>query len=129
MVNKSPRDLNAPDLVKKFKQIVNENVMMGRDAAFLKDLLEKASPVQILYGMYQFQKTSITVPQFVKKIFTWYEDDELQADIELARYISHHTPPEYYTYMDLLEEETAFANQHVIEARKVLREWSERVLA
>lgn len=129
MTNKSYRDLNAPDLVKKWKSIVNDHVMMGRDSAFMKELLEKATPVQILYGMYQYHKVSITVPQFIKSMMVWYEEDEILAEIELARYVTNYTPPEYYTYIELENEESSFAFQKSFAARQKLREWAEGILA
>lgn len=124
------RDLNAPQLVRYWKKIVNDNVMMGRDAHLIKDFLLRGNSVQILLGMYRRASLrTLTIPMFLRQHEEWFEYDESLAEIELARHISHTTPPEYYTYIDLVGEETSFAFQKSLEARITLREWANKVLA
>lgn len=125
----SYREMNATDLVKQWKKLVNDSVMAGRDAHMFKELLLKASPIQIMAGMYWYQNSTITVPQFVKQVNEWLYDDEFEAELILASDISHTTPPEYYTYFDLKEEETAYAYQQVAVAKVRLQEWVNRVLS
>lgn len=123
------RELTAPQLVGRWKAIVNDRVMIGRDSHLMKDFLLKATSVQILLGMYRQESKTITIPQFLRQSEDWLEEDDLWAEIELARYITHITPPEYYTYWDWCEEETAYAFNKSLEARLKLREWSEKILA
>ena len=124
------RELNSVDLVKRWRVIVNDNVNIGRDSHLIKEFLVRATPVQILFGMYQYQKSkTISIPQFLKQCDRWLEDDEQWAEIELARNLTSTTPPEYFVYMDLIEEETAYAFQLSFAARQSLRQWADRILA
>lgn len=124
------RELNAPQLVSRWKSLVNDHVQVGRDAHLLKDFLLRANSVQILLGMYRMRgQSTITIPQFLRQNEAWLEEDEYLAEIELARYISKITPPEYYTYRDLMDEESTFAFKNSFEARQSLKEWSDRILA
>jgi len=127
---KSPRDYNAPDLVKQWKKIVNDNIMIGRDAHLFKEALLKYSPVQILLGMYRCKENkTITIPQFLGQAQSWAENYEVWAEIDLAAHISNFWPNEYYTYLDFQEEESSYAWKKTLEAKKSLREWSDKVLS
>lgn len=121
--------LNAPDLVKKWKTLVNDNCQMGRDAALIKKALTELSPAQILYGMYQYEtERTISIPQFLAQQEDWVIDRD-EAEIELAICISHTTPPEYFIWMDTRNEQTSYAYQQARDAYRKLQIWSARVLA
>lgn len=125
----SYRELTAPDLVKQWKQIVNSHVVMGRDAHLLKDYLNAHTPVQVLYGFYQCaNRSNISIPLFLKLEDNWLEEDEFEAELELARFISHTTPPAYYTYQELKSEESFWSIQSVKTAKAILIQWIEGVL-
>src|SRR3990167_5130056 len=124
------RELTAPDLVKQWRKIVNKYVQMGRDAHLLKEFLLRATPIQILLGMYQYQgERTVSIPQFLKSEAVWLEEDEQWAEICLATYITSVRPPEYYEYLDFCEEQTADAFIRSLAARLKLKEWAEKVLA
>lgn len=124
------RELTAPELVKRWKAIVNDHVMVGRDAHMIKELLEIATPVQVLYGIYQYKGVnSITVPQFVKSVTAWLEEDKDWAEVELCRYITNTTPKEYYEYKDLVDEQGAYAFEVCATAKQSLKLWADRILA
>lgn len=123
------KDLTAPDLVKQWRRLVNDNVMFGRDAHLVKDFLLLATPVQVLLGMYQYKDIrTVTIPQFLRQWESWLIEDEAWAEVELACYVARQTPPEYYIYKDLVNEQNSEAFFTSIEARLKLREWSEGVL-
>lgn len=127
---KSLKELNSPDLVKQWKKLVNDNISIGRDAHMIKLRLEYMSPIQILYGMYQYigQRT-ISIPQFLSQEEDWFVPDEMEAQIELAVAISHTKPPAYWIWHDLKEEPPSYTvfNQSK-QAFSELRDWSERVI-
>lgn len=120
---------NAPDLVKRWKTLVNDNVMIGRDAAMLKKLLtEGVTPAQILYGMYQYEgERTITIPQFLAQQEDWLVDAG-DAEIELACCMSKTTPPEYFIWQDLKNEQTSYAYQQAREAHRKVQQWAIRIL-
>lgn len=120
---------NAPDLVKKWRSLVNDNVMMGRDAALIKKALTELTPAQILFGMYQYEtERTITIPQFLAQQDDWAIDKD-DAEIELACCISHTTPPEYYLWQDLRHEQTSYAYQQARDAHRKVQIWANRVLS
>lgn len=121
---------NAPDLVKKWKSLVNDNVMIGRDSSMLKkQLTEGVTPAQILFGMYQYEgERTITIPQFLAQQEDWLVEAD-EAEIELACCISHTTPPEYYIWQDLRNEQTSYAYQQAKDAHRKVLIWANRVLA
>jgi len=125
----SYRELTAPDLVKQWRKIVNDNVQMGRDSHLIKQFLQGVSPAQILLGMYQYQgNRTISIPQFLKQSNEWLEIDEEEVDIDLAICVTNHVPPEYYQYHDLEGEENARAYQICREAKIRLQEWAGLIL-
>lgn len=131
--SKSPRNLTAPDLVKRWRALVGENVMIGRDAHLLSEALRTLTPVQLLLGMYRFKRgnsaaATATIPIFLRQKENWLELDEVWAEIDLATYLTNQFPREYYTYLDYLEEESAYAFTQSQEAKQKLREWAEQVL-
>ena len=121
---------NAPDLVKKWRSLVNDNVAMGRDAALIKKALtEGITPAQILYGMYQYEtERTITIPQFLAQQEDWLVEAD-DAEIELACCISHTTPPEYYIWQDYKNEQNSYAYQQAREAHRKIQLWAARILA
>lgn len=123
------RELNAPDLVKEWKKVVNDHVNMARDAALIKRKLELMSPVQIMLGMLQYKGArTITIPQFLSQEEDWYLDEEELAEIELARALTGVTTEDYYVFRDL---ENTFNPKEIItaqEAFKRLKVWAERVI-
>jgi hypothetical protein len=122
-------DITAPDLVKEWKHIVNDYVMIGRDAHLMKESLNIFTVAQILLGIYQYAgNRSITIPRFLSSHEEWIERDEEWAKIELAREFSKTTPKEYLLYQDLCEEENSQAFMTSLEARLWLRDWAERIL-
>lgn len=124
------RNLNASDLVRFWKQIVNNKTLVGRDGKFFKDALVYMTPVQILEGMYKYKgQNTITVHQFLVQKDDWLEDDTIWAEIELACSVSGNVPPSYYTYKDLEYEETPDAYHWRRESRKQLINWADEVLA
>lgn len=130
MTTQGLKDLKAPDLVKHWRKLVNDNVSMGRDAHMIKLRLEYLSSVQLLAGMYQYVgKKTITIPQFLSQEEEWLVEDEMEAQIELAVYISHTKPPAYWIWQDLKNEPGDYRiyNQ-AKEAFDELRDWSERIL-
>lgn len=122
---------NAPDLVKKWRTLVNSNVVMGRDAALLKKhLTDGITPAQILYGMYQYEgERTVSIPQFLNQLEDWLLEPPQEAEIELAICISHTTPPEYFIWQDLKNEESSYAYQQARDAHKKLQLWAGRILA
>ena len=122
--------LNAPDLVKKWRSLVNDNVMMGRDSALIKKALtEGLTPAQILYGMYQYEtERTITIPQFLAQQEDWLVDAG-NAEIELACCISHTTPPEYYIWQDFKNSDNSYGYQQAREAHRKVQQWAMRILA
>lgn len=130
---KSPRDLTAPDLVKHWRVLVSDHVMMGRDAHLLSEALREMTSVQLLLGMYRFKKgnsavATATIPIFLRQKENWLELDEMWSEIDLATYITNHFPTEYYTYLDYTEEESSYAFNQSQEAKQKLREWADKVL-
>lgn len=129
-VAKAVRELTAPDLVKKWRSLVNDNVMMGRDAHLLKEALEIYTPVQLLYGMYLMRTSkTVSIPQFLNHPNQWLMDDELDCSIELARLMTNTVPKEYWLYRDFKDADSA-AEVHFFEAAKtVLIDWADRILS
>lgn len=126
----SYRDMTAPQLVGQWKRVVNDNVHMGRDSHLMKELLLRANPTQVLLGMYQFEgNRTVTIPQFYRAHEEWLELDESAADIELAVLITNKTPPDYYTWKELKDEQTAAAYALAFEAHYKLQEWADRILS
>lgn len=124
------RELNAVELLKLWRSIVNKYTSGGRDAKMLKDALALYSSVQILLGFYQYKGVgTISIPQFLRQYDDWLEEDTVLAEIELCRYITNYTPPEYWDYMDSLGWESAEEHQRAIEAKGKLRKWVDEVLA
>lgn len=124
------RELLAPDLVKLWKQIVNKHVMMGRDAHLMKEFLQRANSVQIVLGMYHYKDVgTISIPMFIKQYNDWLEIDEEWAEVELAVCITDTVPTFYNIYV---ENNDSFNAEYYIqaqEARELLFEWKERILA
>lgn len=121
--------LTAPDLVGRWKAIVNDNVMVGRDAHLLKLQLLTTTPVQVLLGFYQYRGVpTVSIPQFLKSSDLWLEEDEAWAEVELARYISNSVPADYWLYFDCVNEENAYAVQLAEDSRKKCLEWAGRIL-
>ena len=123
--------LTAPELVKSWKRLVNDNVMIGRDAHLLKEQLRYMTPAQLLYGIYQYIGNKIiSIPQFLTQRDGWFQSDEVEAEIELAAAMSDILPPEYWIWQDLKNEQTnTYEFSQFQEAYLKLREWSTKVLA
>lgn len=122
--------MTAPELVKQWKKLVNDHVNMGRDSHMIKEKLEFITPVQMLLGFYFYKANkTVTIPQFLKNYETWLYMDESWAEIELACHITDTYPPAYYICLDLVDEETSEAYLAYTEARLLLKEWAERILA
>lgn len=127
---KSVRELNAPDLVKKWKVLVNDHVNMGRDSHLLAELLKICTPVQVLLGMYQFKgQANISIPIFTRNMDEWIEVDEEWAEVELARHISNSTPSDYYIFMDMRDSWDAQSFQTANEHMRATIRWADRVLS
>jgi hypothetical protein len=123
------KELTAPQLLRQWKKLVNDNIMAGRDAHLLKTSLLQYTPCQILVGMFQYkQNSTISIPQFLRQSEEWLLEDEKWAEIELAHYLTKRAPPEYYTYLDLIDEESTYAFTHILAARKSLADWSDKIL-
>lgn len=120
---------NAPDLVKKWRSLVNDSVMMGRDAALIKkQLTDGITPAQILYGMYQYEgERTITIPQFLAQVEDWIIEPAADAEIELACCISHTTPPEYFLWKELKDEQDSHLYQQAREAHRKVQQWAMRI--
>ena len=83
------QNLNAPDLVKLWKSIVNNNVSIGRDAHLIKNLLQMYTAEQILCGMYRMKGSgTVSIPQFVRQFEDMAVIDEVTNKIELAIFVS-----------------------------------------
>ena len=122
--------LNAPDLVKKWRSLVNDNCMIGRDSALIKkQLTEGVTPAQILFGMYQYEgERTITIPQFLVQQEDWLVEAD-EAEIELACCISHTTPPEYFLYKELKNEQESHLYQQARDAHRKVQIWAHKVLS
>lgn len=122
-------ELNATELLRRWRQLVNGNNSAGRDGAMLKNHLQRYSGVQILLGMYQYRGNgTISIPQFLNDIDNWLETDEEIATIELACRMSHTRPTDYYIWRDMQGEETAQAVKQGDEAYQRLLTWANRVI-
>lgn len=121
---------NAPDLVKKWRSLINDNVMMGRDSALIKKALtEGLTPAQILYGMYQYEgERTITIPQFLAQQEDWLVEAD-EAEIELACCMSKTTPPEYYIWQDYKNSDNSYGYQQARDAKRKVQIWAQKVLA
>lgn len=123
------RELTAPDLVKRWHNIVNDNVTFGRDSKLIKDALETLTPVQILLGFYQYEHTPvISIPQFLRQRDHWIEDNIFDAELELAVCISKNMTPDYFVYKDMQSEESAWSRAATDTAKENLREWVNEIL-
>lgn len=123
-------DLNAAELLRRWRQIVNGNNAAGRDGQLLKDYLLRVSPIQVLLGMYQYRGVrTISIPQFLRQDDEWLETDLTLAKIELARCVANKTPPSYYTWMDWKDEDGALASSYTSTALHQLITWADGVLA
>lgn len=124
------RNLTPTQLVNQWKAIVNQNLIPGRDAKLLKNTLEEMNSVQVLLGMYKMKSKSynISIPQFLKQSNEWLELDEKVAEIELARFVSGHTPDSWFVYEELKTEYGSWAFQKSLEAKQELVQWAERML-
>lgn len=123
------RNLTAPELVKQWKRLINDNVQIGRDSSLIKQALQYLTPVQILLGIYQQQgNRTISIPQFLRNKEEWVEDDEGTAEIELAILITSKVPSFYYIWQDTRFDETPQLFAQGLEARLQLREWASRIL-
>lgn len=127
---KPVKEMDAPTLVRRWKALVNDNVMMGRDAHLLKEALNIYTPVQLLYGMYLMRPSkTVSIPQFLRQHDNWVVDNELDCSIELARLITGTAPKEYWIYRDF-ENAFSSAESHLYEtARTALIEWADRILS
>lgn len=124
------RSLNAPELLKLWRSIVNKYTTGGRDLKLLKDALGLYTSPQILLGFYRNKDAAtISIPQFLKQDENWLEEDETLAEIELCRILTSSTPPEYWEFRDNEEYENAIELRVATEALNKLREWSNKVLA
>lgn len=122
--------LKAPDLVKKWVEIVNESGNPGRDSHLFANLLLLYTPAQIILGMYQYKKNpTMTVPAFARNPDNWVEDDLEWAEVKLAIHVSGQTPKEYYILEDNKDSVQQQYFQMAIEARKFLEEWAGRILS
>ena len=122
-------ELTAPELVKRWRKLVNDHVLVGRDSHLIKEFLRGATPVQMLLGMYRVRgQDTITIPQFLRESDTWMELDENWAEVLLAIEIIGIPPIDYYLYIENREEERPEYIAQSLEARLRLREWAERVL-
>lgn len=134
MVPKPYKDYTAPDLVKEWRRLVNDNVNMGRDSHMIKEHLRDVTPIQMLLGIYQYvENKTISIPQFLRNQEDWLVEDEGEAAIELAVCISHNTPPAYWIWQDgkdeMMSRNTTYGIfGQTLAARKELLEWSERIL-
>lgn len=123
------KELTAPELVKLWRQIVNERVSIGRDAKLLKDFLGRATSAQILCGMYQYKGSqNISIPIFLHHSEDWILEDEVEAEIELAIEIAHSVPPAYYIWKDFCKEEDSFYYRHAVAAQLELKKWADGIL-
>lgn len=124
------RALNAPELVKKFRSIIGGYVNIGRDSKLMKEFLERATPAQILLGIYQYKDSkTITVPMFLRYHEDWLILDETEADIELAVCVSETLPPAYLIWQDFRNEQSAYAVGQSEQALKELLVWVDKVLS
>ena len=124
------KEANSPEIVKFWKQHINNNVSIGRDSSLIKRKLDELSPVQILSGMVRYiGEQTVSIPMFLREEDDWVNWNELECQAELARFISHHTPESYYVYMDLKNESLIpIMQEHFKKAIEDLQEWSERIL-
>lgn len=128
---KAVSELTAPDLVKQWKKLVNDNIIIGRDAALIKQRLEYLTSVQILLGMHQYvgEKT-ISIPQFLKQESDWLVEDSITAQIELAAAMANTRPAAYLIWQDLRYEDPTYENmEEYRKAKNELVKWSERVIS
>lgn len=127
---KPVKEMDAPTLVRRWKALVNDNVMMGRDAHLFKEALTIYTPVQLMFGIYQMQgNKTVSIPQFLRGHAIWLMDNELDCSIELARLITGTAPKEYWIYRDF-ENPFSSAELHLYEAAKAaLIEWADRILS
>lgn len=123
-------DLNATDLLRRWRQLVNDNSSSGRDGALLKNFLLHTSPIQVLLGMYQYRsQRTISVYQFLTQSEDWLEPDIAVAKVELARCVANKTPPSYYVWMDYKEDESVVAKSFTDSSFSTLTAWADGVLA
>lgn len=123
-------DLNATDLLRRWRQLVNDNSASGRDGALLKNFLLHTSPIQVLLGMYQYRsQRTISIYQFLTQSEDWLEPDIVVAKVELARCVSNKTPACYYTWMDHKDEESAQSQAYAKPALSQIMAWADGVLA
>lgn len=123
-------DLNATDLLRRWRQLVNDNSASGRDGALLKNFLLHTSPIQVLLGMYQYRsQRTISIYQFLTQTENWLESDIAIAKIELARCVANKTPASYYTWMDHKDEESALGQSYAAQAYNQIMAWADGVLA
>lgn len=102
--------------------------MAGRDSHLIKELLNVCTPVQVLHGIYSYAGNgTCSIPIFCSQREQWLEKDDQWAEVLLAVVLTKYTPPEYYTYMDLRDEQSNWAFGSAFEARQKLREWANEV--
>lgn len=122
--------MTAPELVKRWRAIVNDNVMIGRDSHLIKDFLLNCNSVQMLLGFYRYEgQHTITIPIFLRQAELWLELDEAAAEIELCVLLTRKIPSEYLIWKELKDEQTNYAFMQAFAARQALREWTDRILA
>ena len=123
------RELTTPQLLRLWKSLVNDNVMVGRDSHLIKESLIKYTPIQLLLGFYRFkEQRTVTIPQFLKQEDDWLELDEKWAEVELACFIANNTPAWYNVYLENKDSWSADYYMQALEAKKLLDEWAERVI-
>ena len=124
------KSLNAPEIVRKFKHITGGYVNIGRDSKLMKEFLDKATPAQILYGIYQFRDAkTITIPIFLRHHEEWLIEDEIEAEIELAALVSETIHPSYMIWHDYRYDNNAYAVNQAETAFKELVVWADRTLS
>ena len=127
------KDFAAPDLVKEWRRLVNNNASMARDASMIKSFTTShgVTTAQILLAIHWHSNIPfITIPQFLRQMDNWLLEDEWEAELELAVCITHERPPAYFVYRDLRDD---FANSDELralyKAKQELTAWKDRILS
>lgn len=124
------RDLNALELIKIWRRVVNNNVNAGRDGHLLKEYLAHTLSEIIVLGFYKYAgQGTITIPQFLRQAEDWYEEDETWARIELATLYTGVRLPDYNVYLENRLDPNPEYYQLSQTALISLKEWADRVLA
>lgn len=102
---------------------------MGRDSHLFKEMLEVATPVQILLGIYHYEHNgTASVPIMCRHRDEWLELDEFDAEARLAVMITKKKPAAYFTYFELREEPGAWAAEESQKAKAELATWIDGIL-